>query len=156
LAQRMIVMDGGRMEQIGTPEEVYVRPATTFVASFIGSPPMNLLKGQAEGSRFTVGADTLPMPAAAPRSGELILGLRPEHAELNAIASEPASAGWPLKVEMVEMLGAERLVYARLGESLFTVRIDATLTPPAVGDRVNVHMKPEHLHWFDPATQRRI
>ena len=156
LAQRMIVMNGGRMEQIGTPEEVYVRPATTFVASFIGSPPMNLLKGQADGARFTVGADTLPMPAAAPRSGELILGLRPEHAELHAITSEPASAGWPLKVEMVEMLGAERLVYARLGESLFTVRIDATLTPPAVGDRVNVHMKPEHLHWFDPATQRRI
>jgi sn-glycerol 3-phosphate transport system ATP-binding protein len=152
----MIVMNGGRMEQIGTPEEVYVRPATTFVASFIGSPPMNLLKGQADGARFTVGADTLPMPAAAPRSGELILGLRPEHAELNAISSEAPSAGWPLKVEMVEMLGAERLVYARLGESLFTVRIDATLTPPAVGDHVNVHMKPEHLHWFDPATQQRI
>jgi sn-glycerol 3-phosphate transport system ATP-binding protein len=156
LAQRMIVMNGGRMEQIGTPEEVYVRPATTFVAGFIGSPPMNLLKGQADGTRFTVGADTLPMPAAAPRSGELILGLRPEHAELHAITSQPASAGWPLKVEMVEMLGAERLVYARLGESLFTVRIDATLTPPAVGDRVNVHMKAEHLHWFDPVTQGRI
>ncbi len=156
LAQRMIVMNGGRMEQIGTPEEVYVRPATTFVAGFIGSPPMNLLKGQADGTCFTVGADTLPMPGAAPRSGELILGLRPEHAELHVITSEPASAGWPLKVEMVEMLGAERLVYARLGESLFTVRIDATLTPPSVGDRVNVQMKAEHLHWFDPVTQRRI
>ncbi len=158
LAQRMIVMNGGRMEQIGTPEEVYVRPATTFVAGFIGSPPMNLLKGQADaaGSSFTVGADTLPMPAAAPRSGELILGLRPEHAELRAGQADATSAGWPLTVEMVEMLGAERLVYACLGESLFTVRIDATLTPPAVGDRVNVHMKAEHLHWFDPATQRRI
>jgi sn-glycerol 3-phosphate transport system ATP-binding protein len=133
-----------------------VRPATTFVAGFIGSPPMNLLKGQADGTRFTVGADSLPMPAAAPRSGELILGLRPEHAELNPIASESASAGWPLKVEMVEMLGAERLVYARLGETLFTVRVDATLQPPAVGDRVNVHMKAEHLHWFDPVTQGRI
>ena len=61
-----------------------------------------------------------------------------------------------MTVEMVEMLGAERLVYARLGESLFTVRIDATLTPPTLGDALSVLMKPEHLHWFDPATQQRV
>ena len=77
LAQRMIVMNAGNMEQFGTPEEVYHTPATTFVASFIGSPPMNLLKGQAQGSRFTVGGVTLALPAPAPRDGELILGLRP-------------------------------------------------------------------------------
>jgi sn-glycerol 3-phosphate transport system ATP-binding protein len=53
LAQRMIVMNAGRIEQIGTPEQVYATPATTFVAGFIGSPPMNLLKGQADGLRFT-------------------------------------------------------------------------------------------------------
>src|SRR6187399_97826 len=69
LAERMIVMNAGRMEQIGTPEEVYARPATTFVAGFIGSPPMNLLDGQADGSRFTIGGITLPLPKAAPRSG---------------------------------------------------------------------------------------
>src|SRR5512147_2587608 len=79
LAQRMIVMNAGRMEQIGTPEEVYARPATTFVAGFIGSPPMNLIRGVADGSRFTVDGVQLPLPAAAPRSGELIVGLRPEH-----------------------------------------------------------------------------
>ena len=152
LAQRMIVMNAGRMEQIGTPEEVYQRPATTFVAGFIGSPPMNLLKGQADGSRFSVGGHSLNLPAAAPRAGELILGLRPEHAELRAAGPQ----GWPLQVEMVEMLGAERLVYARLGESLFTVRVDATRTPPAPGDTLSVLMKPEHLHWFDPATQQRV
>ncbi len=55
LGQRLIVMNAGHMEQIGTPEEVYARPATTFVAGFIGSPPMNLLHGRADGSRFTVG-----------------------------------------------------------------------------------------------------
>ena len=152
LAQRMIVMNAGRMEQIGTPEEVYQRPATTFVAGFIGSPPMNLLKGQADGSRFNVAGHSLNLPAAAPRAGELILGLRPEHAELRAAGPQ----GWPLQIEMVEMLGAERLVYARLGETLFTVRIDATLTPPAAGDTLTVLMKPEHLHWFDPATQQRV
>ena len=152
LAQRMIVMNAGRMEQIGTPEEVYQRPATTFVAGFIGSPPMNLLRGQADGSRFSVGGHSLNLPAAAPRAGELILGLRPEHAELRPAGPQ----GWPLQVEMVEMLGAERLVYARLGESLFTVRVDATRKPPAPGDTLSVLMKPEHLHWFDPATQQRV
>jgi sn-glycerol 3-phosphate transport system ATP-binding protein len=152
LAQRMIVMNGGRMEQIGTPDEVYHRPATTFVASFIGSPPMNLLQGQADGSRFTAGGQTLALPVAAPRAGELILGLRPEHTEL----SQTGSAGWPLKVEALEMLGAERLVYGRLGDTLFTVRLDATLVPPKVGDVVSLQTTAEHLHWFDPATQQRV
>ena len=152
LAQRMIVMNGGRMEQIGTPEEVYHRPATTFVASFIGSPPMNLITGVADGSRFTVGAQTLALPVAAPRAGELILGLRPEHATLGS----DGRTGWPMKVEALEMLGAERLVYGQLGQGLFTVRIDATLPPPKPGDVVAVRTQPEHLHWYDARTQQRV
>ena len=152
LAQRMIVMNAGRVEQIGTPDEVYHRPATTFVASFIGSPPMNLIKGHADGSRFTAGGQTLTLPAAAPRSGELILGLRPEHAEL----SQTGTAGWQLKVEALEMLGAERLVYGHVGDTLFTVRLDATLVPPKVGDTVSLATTPKHLHWFDAATHQRV
>jgi sn-glycerol 3-phosphate transport system ATP-binding protein len=152
LAQRMIVMNAGRMEQIGTPEEVYQRPATTFVAGFIGSPPMNLLKGTADGTEFNVAGPSLPLPAAAPRGGELILGLRPEHASL----AQDGSAGWPLKVEMIEMLGAERLVYGRIGDALFTVRIDGTLIPPALGDIVSLQMDAAQLHWFDAATLRRV
>ena len=149
LAQRMIVMNAGRMEQIGTPDEVYHRPATTFVAGFIGSPPMNLLEGQADGSRFTVGGVTLALPAAAPRAGPLLLGVRPEHAD-------PASTGWTMQVEVVEMLGAERLVYCRLGDNAFTVRLDATLPVPANGSSFTVAVEAEHLHWFDPQTQRRV
>jgi sn-glycerol 3-phosphate transport system ATP-binding protein len=152
LAQRMIVMNAGRMEQIGTPDEVYHRPATTFVASFIGSPPMNLINGQADGSRFTAGGQTLALPMAAPRAGELVLGLRPEHVEL----SQGGVTGWPLRVEALEMLGAERLVYGRLGEAQFIVRIDATLSAPHVGDTVSLQASPAHLHWFDAATQRRV
>ena len=152
LAQRMIVMNAGRMEQIGTPEEVYGRPATTFVAGFIGSPPMNLLKGRSVGSAFVVDGVSLALPGPAPRAGELILGLRPEHAELGAAGS----AGWPLAIEMVEMLGAERLVHGRVGSLLFTLRIDATLAAPKVGERVTLQTRPEHLHWFDATTQMRI
>jgi len=151
LAQRMIVMNAGRMEQIGTPEEVYQRPATTFVAGFIGSPPMNLLKGTADGASFNVGP-TLALPGAAPRNGELILGLRPEHAGLGTADGD----GWPMRVEMIEMLGAERLVYGRVGDALFTVRIDGTLTPPSPGEMVSLQMDVEHLHWFDARTQQRV
>jgi sn-glycerol 3-phosphate transport system ATP-binding protein len=153
LAQRMIVMNAGRIEQIGTPEQVYGTPASTFVAGFIGSPPMNLMNGVADGSRFTVAGQTLPLPSPAPRHGELTLGVRPEHADLTANGN-----GWPLKVEMLEMLGAERLVYGRLGGAsegpLFTLRIEGTLTPPAMGS--TVHITPEHVHWFDASSKQRV
>jgi sn-glycerol 3-phosphate transport system ATP-binding protein len=152
LAERMIVMNAGAMEQIGTPEEVYARPATTFVASFIGSPPMNLLTGAAEGSLFTVGGQALPLPQAAPRSGALILGLRPEHVRWGA----GGVGSWQLTVDVVEMLGAERLVYCRLGESLFTVRIDGTLAAPRPGDVVPLQVAPDRMHWFDTQTRARI
>ncbi len=152
LAQRMIVMNAGRMEQIGTPAEVYARPATTFVAGFIGSPPMNLIRGTADGSRFLVDGQQLPLPAAAPRAGELIVGLRPEHASL-----KPAGAlGWPFKVETSEMLGAERLVHGLVGAQLFTVRVDAQLPAPRNGETLTLQGPAEQLHWFDASTQQRI
>ena len=151
LAQRMIVMNAGRMEQIGTPEEVYARPATTFVAGFIGSPPMNLMPGVAEGSRFQLDGLALDLPAAAPRNGPLLLGVRPEHAD----AADDSRRGWPMTVEMVEMLGAERLVYGRLGGAAFTLRVDATLPAPPLGATLMLQVNAVHLHWFDPATQQR-
>jgi sn-glycerol 3-phosphate transport system ATP-binding protein len=152
LAQRMIVMNAGHMEQIGTPAEVYAMPATTFVAGFIGSPPMNLVPGRADGSRFTVDGHELPLPGAAPRSGELIVGLRPEHASLRG----PGELGWPFKVEMIEMLGAERLVHGGIGQAQFTVRVDATLAAPKVGDLLTLQAPADHLHWFDAASGHRV
>jgi sn-glycerol 3-phosphate transport system ATP-binding protein len=149
LAQRMLVMNAGVMEQIGTPGEVYARPATTFVAGFIGSPPMNLFTGRADGSQFHCAGAALPLPAPAPRAGELMLGVRPEHAQL-------APTGWPLKVDLVEMLGAERLVHGRLADTSFTLRIDGMLEPPRSGETVTVSVSPDRLHWFDPHTQRRV
>jgi len=150
LAQRMIVMNAGVMEQIGTPEEVYARPATTFVAGFIGSPPMNLLDGRADGSRFELHGTSFALPAAAPRAGALILGARPEHCEIRN------DGGWPLAVELVEMLGAERLVHGRLGGAPFTVRFEGTRVPPRPGDTVAVRVTPQHLHWFDAQTRMRV
>ena len=153
LGQRLMVMNGGRIEQIGTPEEVYGRPATTFVAGFIGSPPMNLLSGQAGAEGFAVGGQTLALPSAAPRSGALLLGARPEHAQVTD-ARTPGC--WPMKVEVLEMLGAERLVYGHIGGAAFTLRIDGTLVPPQAGQTIGVQVDAARLHWFDPATGARV
>jgi sn-glycerol 3-phosphate transport system ATP-binding protein len=144
-------MNAGRIEQIGTPEEVYGRPQTTFVAGFIGSPPMNLVAVQAEGGHARIGDHRLALPARAPRDGALLLGLRPEHAE-------PATAdtGWPFVVDLVEMLGAERLVYGQLAGAPFTWRIDGTLPPPRRGETLHLKAAAERLHWFDPADGRRV
>ena len=135
LAQRMIVMNAGRMEQFGTPEEVYTRPATTFVASFMGSPPMNLLKNG-------------PNAALGGPSGAL-MGIRPEHLQITP-------TGWALQVETLEMLGAERLVYCRMGDEELIVRTDESQTPPPVGSTINVTPRADRLHWFDAATGFRL
>ncbi|MBP8928671.1 MAG: sn-glycerol-3-phosphate ABC transporter ATP-binding protein UgpC [Ottowia sp.] len=135
LAERMMVMNGGRMEQFGTPEEVYHRPATTFVASFIGAPPMNLLTG-VEGVREGV-----------------VLGVRPEHLRV------VDSGGWPLQVETVEMLGAERLIYGHLGgaQGPWTIlRMHETEAPPASGQTLHVVPLEDRVHGFDAASGRRI
>ena len=149
LAQRMIVMNRGVMEQIGSPEAVYARPETTFVAGFIGSPPMNLVTGRAEGARFELPGAVVALPAPAPRDGDLVLGARPEHLALTP-------GGWPMRVELVEMLGAERLVHGRIGETAITVRVDGTQSPPSAGQTVGLSIAPAHLHWFDAGSRRRI
>ncbi len=150
LAQRMIVMNAGRMEQFGTPDEVYSHPATSFVASFIGSPPMNLLNGQADGSRFAIGEQSLALPQAAPRAGALQLGVRPEHARISA------DGPWPMQVDMIEVLGAERLVHGLIGKAAFTVRQDTALPAPRRGQAVGLEVAAQHLHWFDIGDGQRL
>ena len=130
LAQRMLVMNAGRAEQIGTPADVYGQPATTFVASFIGSPPMNLLPGRvdAAGTGFVLkGGLTLALPAPVPQlSGrEVLLGVRPEHLVV-------AAAGLPLVIELVEVLGADMLVHGKAGGEAVIVRLPDG-THPAYG-----------------------
>jgi sn-glycerol 3-phosphate transport system ATP-binding protein len=151
LAQRMIVMNAGRIEQMGTPEEVYARPQTTFVAGFIGSPPMNLLKGRVDGPAMQFdGGACLQLPGGAPHAGELILGVRPEHLLAGT------GGAWSLQVDFVEMLGAERLVYGRLAGAATIARMDSTLPAPEAGDRLPLSVDPQHLHWYDPSTGRRV
>ncbi len=154
LAERMIVMNAGRIEQIGTPEAVYARPASTFVAGFIGSPPMNLFTGRVQGSTLQMQGrqeDALALPAGLHLpDGERVLGVRPEHLRVQA------GGAWTLQVEMVEMLGAERLVHGLMAGQMATVRIEGTAAAPQPGDRLPLAASAEHLHGFDAATGLRL
>jgi sn-glycerol 3-phosphate transport system ATP-binding protein len=135
LAERMIVMNAGRMEQFGTPDDVYHHPASTFVAGFIGAPPMNLLTG-VEGMREGV-----------------ILGIRPEHLRV------VDSGAWPVLVDSVEMLGAERLIYGHLHGArgpFMIVRIAATEGAPVPGQTLYVQPLNDCIHGFDANTGLRI
>src|SRR5207253_1992037 len=116
-------LSGGQRQRVAMGRAIVRQPQV-----FLFDEPLSNLDAKLRGQ-------TLELPVAAPRAGEAILGVRPEHVELSQRAG---SAGWSLKVEALEMLGAERLVYGRLGDGLFTARIDATLTPPKVGDTVTL------------------
>jgi sn-glycerol 3-phosphate transport system ATP-binding protein len=153
LAQRMIVLNAGRVEQFGTPEAVYRRPASRFVAGFIGAPAMNLLRGRADGERFVVGDQVLTLPGPAPRDGALVLGVRPEHARA---AEAGFGAAWPLQVRQAELLGAERLVHGTLAGVPFTWRIDSSDPAPPPAAMQGLAVAAEHLHWFDADSGLRI
>jgi sn-glycerol 3-phosphate transport system ATP-binding protein len=133
LAQRMVVMNAGRVEQIGAPLEVYARPASTFVAGFIGSPPMNLIPRERDGQR-------------------LLFGIRPEHLEPCAASEAMLS----LDVDLIEPLGADTLVYGHLdGQGArIAARLPASVTPPA--GRLPLRYRTSDAHYFDAASGQRL
>ncbi|WP_049281196.1 TOBE domain-containing protein, partial [Ralstonia solanacearum] len=162
LADRMMVLNGGRVEQIGTPLEVYARPASTFVAGFIGSPPMNLVpvsRHAGEGAQIRVDgarADDAPatlghLPMGLHLPARALMGLRPEHIE--PCAADRAIAF--VEVRLVEALGADAFAYGALAGHPIVVRLDPHASVKA-GDRLPVTASADHLHWFDPQTTRRI
>ncbi len=150
MADRMIVMNAGVAEQIGTPLEVYETPRTLFAAQFIGSPAMNVFDARIEQGRVMLGAADIA-PTEAP-DGALKLGIRPEH--LVQDADGPLEA----TIQMSEPLGANTLLHGRLGEAGDAI----TISLPGVhvtADRQTVlrfSVDPVNLHLFDPATGERL
>ena len=156
LAQRVMVMNKGIAEQIGTPVEVYEKPASRFVASFIGSPAMNLLEGQMDdsGTRFVLeNGMQLPLPGSRGQFAgrRMTLGIRPEHIAL----SSQAENGVPMVVETLEILGADNLAHGRFGEQKMVVRLPHQLRPNA-GTTLWLHIPDDHLHLFEGETGLRV
>jgi sn-glycerol 3-phosphate transport system ATP-binding protein len=154
LGHRLVVMNEGRAEQIGTPMELYLRPATTFVAGFIGSPAMNLAAAERRGDAVAVDGETFPLPpgmTAASLPPRVLVGVRPEHFELTA--SETATL--TVHAELVEALGADTLVHAHAGGANLTLRLPGG-SPVRAGDHLPVRVAPDHVHLFDEASGLRI
>jgi sn-glycerol 3-phosphate transport system ATP-binding protein len=157
LGDRLVVMDNGSAAQIGSPLEVYERPATMFVAGFIGSPAMNFIDAQVseEGRALVLpGAIRIPLNGAAlpARAGKkVILGVRPEHLELNG----DRQGGIQLTVDHVELLGADTLVHGRAGEIFLTLRL-TDVHRFEKRATIALHAPPAKLHLFDPETKKRI
>lgn len=134
LAERILILNAGVIEQFDTPDNVYKKPASTFVASFIGSPAMNLI------------------PQGGNDVGK-ILGVRPEH--LN-IVPVPVDGSWTVKVQTTELLGAERLIYALYAETQMVIRVDSDAATPKADDTLYVMPRADQLHWFDAKTEKRL
>ncbi|MES2016045.1 MAG: ABC transporter ATP-binding protein [Pseudomonadota bacterium] len=148
LATRIVVMRAGQVQQIGTPAEVYQRPANLFVAGFLGAPAMNFVHGLVDdGTCFTAGALTLGMPQA--RAGAAVLGIRPEHID---IACGAALAG---TVTLVEPMGNHQIVWIDAGGHLLSAIVhDGRVF--ASGDAVNFTIDASRASLFDPLTEQRI
>jgi sn-glycerol 3-phosphate transport system ATP-binding protein len=132
LAHRMIVMNAGRAEQIGAPLEVYARPATIFVASFIGSPPMNLIPEERDGRK-------------------VLFGVRPEHLE----PCTESEARLVAEIDLIEPLGADTLVYGHLaGGTRIAARLHASVD--ARTGRLPLRYRPDQAHYFDAQSGTRI
>jgi ABC-type sugar transport system ATPase subunit len=142
LADRVVVLDRGRVQQVGTPEELYRHPANRFVASFIGSPSMNLFESNLEKGRFQLGDETVDTALAF--TGSADVGIRPEAIRLNG--------GIPAAVTWVENLGMNALVGLRAGG----VSLTALVPERPNGGSVNISFDAKDVHVFEKDTGSNI
>jgi multiple sugar transport system ATP-binding protein len=148
MGQRIAVLHEGRLRQVGTPAEVYERPADVFVARFVGHPGMNILRGRGTGKREktrAVECGSLSLPVALPHyDGEVQLGVRPEHIALCPIDQGTGNAD----IRIVEPLGSETLVHLDAGGQPLVAKVPG-IPPVTVGGRVGVQPDLARLHFFD-------
>lgn len=162
LADRIAVMEGGVIRQIGTPKEIYRHPQNRFVAGFIGSPGMNFFDGEVEvrsaEARFVGRGFELPLTGydfatATPMAGKAVLGLRPEHVGTRLNGQSPFQAS--STIASAETMGAETLLWGRLGEDPLSIRVD-TLQGFDEASRITFEIDPTLVSLFDAATGQRL
>jgi sn-glycerol 3-phosphate transport system ATP-binding protein len=156
LGERIAVMNKGRLQQVGTPREVYSRPANLFVAGFIGSPPMNLLAGHVSDGEIRLDGARVGDARLSGDCAEPVVGLRPEALRLR----RDANGSPPVRyvVDVVEPMGHEVIVHGRLATDADTevvVRLDAR-DEPRPGDVLELTFEPDDLHLFDPTSGERL
>ncbi|GHA59766.1 sn-glycerol-3-phosphate import ATP-binding protein UgpC [Amylibacter ulvae] len=151
MADRIFVLNAGRIEQVGTPSEIYRTPASTFVASFMGAPPMNLLPAtyNGNGSVHLNGETSLAVGAPKDHKGDIQLGIRPEEVKLAT-----GKSATPFKLELIEELGASRLLHGKLAGHDFTVNAPNNDAPLA--DDLMLDIPSDALHMFDHETGKRL
>jgi len=155
MATRVAVMSTGKLQQVGTPQEVYEKPVNTFVAQFIGTPPMNCLPAtiSADGSSVQLGDGTLALPEGLQtrlQGGQaVIVGVRPEHLEVDA------GGTFGVDVRAVEWLGHECLITATVGDANLTVR-QVGMSLSTTGSTLRLSALATHVNLFDPDTTERI
>lgn len=162
LAERILVLRKGVMEQYGTPDDIYLRPASVFVAQFMGSPSMNIIRARSDRKAISL-PDGTPLPDAAAADicldvvrGDVLLGVRAED-----LLVSPDGSGIMATVEIIEALGADTLAHCRLdnldmgpGQSLI-VRLPGAHRP-VPGETLRLVVRKHHGHVFDPASEKRL
>lgn len=153
MADRIVVLRDGRVEQIGTPVALYDQPCNAFVATFIGSPAMNLLPAVVQGGSAHAAGGTLTLPAlrSLQDGQQVLLGLRPEH----LCVQTAGSPGIGCEVKVVEFSGADTVLACEAaGQPLQALVHDRLLVRP--GDAISLSIAPEQIHLFDAGTQLRL
>lgn len=153
MSDYIAVMHQGVLQQFGTPAEIYNKPANIFVASFIGSPPMNFLNGLGQGQKILVNGVTLDLSglSSETRNSELRLGIRPQD-----IVFIEGDNSMPGVISLIELLGSEKLVEVKLEDGkLLIVQVSADY-PTKHGEIVHLQIRPEKLHVFDALSGRSV
>ncbi|MBL4812484.1 MAG: TOBE domain-containing protein, partial [Rhodobacteraceae bacterium] len=159
LADRIAIMKGGLIMQLGTPDEIYNRPQNKYVADFIGSPSMNFFDGHVENGIFSSGELSLAMTgyewvSSTPTDGPATIGIRPEHVTTGRLA-EVAPQQMEVVVEMVEPMGSDTLVWARVAGEPLRIRMDGK-AKVAQGDAITIGLDPSSASLFDKSTEVRL
>ena len=150
LAHRVAILEKGVLQQLATPAEIYNNPANLFVAQFIGSPPMNIVKGALEGSNFMTNGQKVPLPVKG-KIASAILGVRPEDCTMTTVAK----GSLPAEVYTTELIGDHTLVTVRSGIDLLTVKASKEYTAKP-GEKVGVSFDKSSLYVFDAASGARV
>ncbi|MCW8344849.1 MULTISPECIES: sn-glycerol-3-phosphate import ATP-binding protein UgpC [Vibrio] len=153
LADKLVVLNKGNVEQVGTPLEIYDNPASMFVATFIGSPSMNILDANVTAEGLQLGHALLPSQTQSLDLGAIKLGLRPEH-----LTIANADPWFEVEVELVESLGADLLLYCQTQDNQaqkLVVRVEGH-SNINIGDILGLDIDLNHVHLFDSTTEKRI